>query len=125
MPKDRFEVAKRRQALRERAIAYKGGACQICAYNRSHAALDFHHLDPMEKDFAISAKMTSFEAIQKELDKCVLVCANCHREIHDGWHPGYLVHEGSDRSAEYDAHDLDGAFDDEPMFDPDLDPRKN
>lgn len=120
--KDRFEVARKRQALRERALAYKGGKCQICGYNRSYAALDFHHLDPMEKDFAISSRMTSFEGIKLELDKCVLVCATCHREIHDGLHPGYLVHLDSDRQG----YDLDDAeFTDEPLFDPDLDPNKN
>lgn len=121
MAKDRYEVARRRQALREQALTYKGGACQICGYSRSHAALDFHHLDPMEKDFSISSRMTSFNAIKAELDKCVLVCANCHREIHDGWHPGYLVHADSDRSG-YD-HGAD--FNDEPLFDPDMDPNKN
>lgn len=93
----RFEAARRRKALRRQAIEYKGGKCQICGYNRSEAALDFHHLDPLEKDFSISSRMSSWKAIQPELDKCVLVCANCHREIHDGWHPGYLEYDDSDR----------------------------
>jgi hypothetical protein len=43
-----------------------------------------------EKEFNISSKMTSFKAIQAELDKCVLLCCRCHREVHDGLHPGYL-----------------------------------
>jgi hypothetical protein len=49
--------------------------------------LDFHHLDPLEKDFSISSRCTSFEAVRAELDKTVLLCANCHREAHDGLHP--------------------------------------
>ena len=49
--------------------------------------MDFHHTNPFEKDFAISQRMTSWKAIQPELDKTVLLCANCHREVHDGWHP--------------------------------------
>lgn len=71
-------------------MAYKGGKCAICGYNRCLLALEFHHLDPLEKDFSISSRMTSWKAIVKELDKCVLLCANCHREVHDGLHPSYL-----------------------------------
>lgn len=66
-------------------------------------AFDFHHLDPMEKDFSISDRMTSFEAIVRELAKCVLLCARCHREVHDGWHPSFLA--GDNRG--YDP-DLEG-----------------
>src|SRR5574338_143642 len=89
----RRQAAKRRKDLRDRAVAHLGGRCQICGYDKCVNAFDFHHVDPMEKDFAISAKMTSWEAIEKELSKCVLLCSNCHREVHDGLHPGYLTHE--------------------------------
>jgi len=51
--------------------------------------------------------MTTFEAIRKELDKCVLVCCRCHREIHDGWHSQYLVYEDSDRTPDLGEDDLD------------------
>lgn len=87
---DRFEAARRRRTLREEAVAYKGGRCEICGYDRSPAAMDFHHVDPWAKDFTISQRMTSFRAIRRELDKCVLLCATCHREVHDGLHPTYL-----------------------------------
>ena len=87
---DRFKAASKRRALRERAVAYKGGRCEICGYARCSSALDFHHVDPWAKDFAISSRLTSFRAIQRELDKTVLLCATCHREVHDGQHPGYL-----------------------------------
>ena len=54
----------------------------------------------MEKDFNISERMTSFAAIVGELAKCVLLCCRCHREVHDGWHTGYLA--GEDRGADWE-----------------------
>ena len=86
-------AARRRKELRERAVAYKGGRCTICGYDKSAAAFDFHHIDPLEKDFSISERMTSWDAIVRELDKCVLLCCRCHREVHDGYHPGFLLLE--------------------------------
>lgn len=79
-------VSKRRKVLREKAIEYKGGKCMFCGYNRCQSALDFHHFDEKEKGFGISKDgiTRSWERIVKELDKCVLVCSNCHREIHAG-----------------------------------------
>ena len=79
-------VAKRRRALKQRAVDYMGGKCQCCGYNKHVGVLDFHHLDPTTKEFSISGRgMTrSWEKIQAELNKCVLVCANCHREIELG-----------------------------------------
>jgi len=79
-------VAKRRKVLRQKAIVYKGGECAICGYHKCAQTLEFHHLAPNEKDFGISAKgyTRKWEKIQQELDKCVLLCANCHREVHEG-----------------------------------------
>lgn len=77
-------VSKRRRKLKELAVAYKGGKCEICGYNRYIGALEFHHKNPEEKDFQISCGNTlSFERIKSELDKCLLVCSNCHKELHD------------------------------------------
>ena len=59
-------------------------------------AYDFHHLDPAEKDFSISDG-TSWKWIEPELRKCELLCARCHREVHDGLHPSYLVDEDMGR----------------------------
>ncbi len=87
-----FQATQRRLALKERAIAYMGGKCQICGYDRCPAAMEFHHSDPDEKDFVISRSM-SWERIQREIVKTILVCSNCHREIHVGWHPKYLIQE--------------------------------
>ena len=65
-------------------VEYKGGKCEICGYNKSVNALQFHHKNPNDKDFTVSGKSLSFEKLKKEVDKCVLVCANCHAEIHEG-----------------------------------------
>ena len=62
-----------------------GGSCNICGYHKSIAALEFHHIDPSTKKYTISAKGTchNIEADLQEVSKCILVCANCHREIHN------------------------------------------
>jgi len=93
----RVESAKHRRALQERAIAYKGGRCEVCGYQGCAAAFDFHHVDPTTKDFNISQRMTSFDAVRKELDKCVLLCSRCHREVHAGLHPRLLISYDDDR----------------------------
>lgn len=73
----------RKKILKHRAILYKGGKCQICGYNKSEHSLVFHHLDPKEKEFGIAKKYNiSWDRIKIELDKCLLLCANCHGEIH-------------------------------------------
>ena len=79
-------VAKRRRILKQKSVEYKGGKCVCCGYSKYVGVLDFHHLDPSLKDFSIGAKgyTRSWEKIQAELDKCILVCANCHREIELG-----------------------------------------
>jgi 5-methylcytosine-specific restriction endonuclease McrA len=79
-------VKKRRKKVREMAISHKGGKCQSCGYNRCLDALEFHHLLKDEKSFGISAKgyTRSWKAIEKELEKCIMLCANCHRELHAG-----------------------------------------
>ena len=66
------------------AVAYKGNKCARCGYDRCVDALEFHHKDPAQKDFNISSKghTRSWERVKEELDKCEMLCANCHREIH-------------------------------------------
>ena len=66
------------------AVEYKGGECILCGYDRCQQALQFHHLDPTQKDFD---KFNRFrlEDSKNELDKCVLLCANCHFEVHAGF----------------------------------------
>jgi hypothetical protein len=72
-----------RKRKKQELVEYKGGCCERCGYNKSTRALQFHHLDPNEKDFTISRKSYSIERLKKEVDKCILVCANCHLEIHE------------------------------------------
>lgn len=78
-------VSKRRKKIKEMAINYKGGKCCICGYDKCNSALDFHHTIG-DKQFGLSLRglTRSWERTRTELDKCILVCANCHREIHEG-----------------------------------------
>lgn len=78
-------VKKYRKSKKAKCIEYKGGKCCVCGYDKCHEALEFHHLNPDEKDFTISHKNHwSMNKTKLELDKCALVCSNCHREIHQG-----------------------------------------
>lgn len=80
-------VLKRQKSLKQKCIDYSGGKCQICGYNKCNSALEFHHKDPSQKDMQFSKfGRTSWdknkEKIITELNKCILLCANCHREVH-------------------------------------------
>jgi 5-methylcytosine-specific restriction endonuclease McrA len=79
-------VSKRRTKVRKMAVDLKGGACQVCGYSAYIGALEFHHPDPTKKDFSISAdgSTRSWERTRNEVMKCVLLCSNCHREVHAG-----------------------------------------
>lgn len=65
-------------------VEYKGGKCSRCGYNKNLSALEFHHIDPSNKSFEISyyAAM-KWDRIKNELDKCILLCSNCHKEEHN------------------------------------------
>lgn len=82
----REAVKKRRKKLREMAREYAGGKCVMCGYDKCSRALSFHHLDPKKKEFGVAAKglTRSWEKIKQEIDKCILICANCHMEVHEG-----------------------------------------
>ncbi len=57
----------------------------LCGYNKCKSALEYHHLDPSKKEFQLSkARSRSIDKIKQEIKKCVLLCANCHREVHAG-----------------------------------------
>ncbi len=77
-------VSNRRRNVRKKLVEEFGGECVKCGYKKYIGALDFHHTDPNGKDFGISSKgfTLSYEKMLEEAKKCILVCSNCHREIH-------------------------------------------
>ena len=91
-----IQTLNRSQKLKKQMVDYKGGCCTICGYDRYMGALEFHHLDPKQKDFNLAhmKKYTFDDKVKNELDKCILVCSNCHREVHaklvvpPGFEPG-------------------------------------
>ena len=77
-------AARKRRSSKKDAVDYLGGKCWVCGYSKSMRALVFHHKDPNEKKFSIGGSQEiRWEKLVKELDKCVLLCANCHAEAHD------------------------------------------
>lgn len=61
-----------------------GNKCQICGYDKCITALEFHHLNPEDKEGIVSDSYGTVNESLKEAEKCILICANCHREIHEG-----------------------------------------
>lgn len=78
------KVVQTRHKLKDMAVEYLGGVCSRCGQSFDPVCMDFHHKDHKQKDFNIAIGFTnkSWPVIQKELDKCILVCSNCHRIIH-------------------------------------------
>ena len=76
-----------RKRTKEVIIKSMGGKCQICDYDKCSAALELHHIDPKEKEFGfggIRSNPQSFDKMKSELKKCILLCSNCHKEVHSG-----------------------------------------
>jgi hypothetical protein len=72
---------------KERILLAFGGKCCVCGYNKCNRSLHLHHLDPNEKEFSLGgarAWPSAWDKVVKELRKCVMVCSNCHGEIHGG-----------------------------------------
>ena len=77
------QTVVRQRALKQKAVDYMGGKCQKCEVTGDPAIFDFHHKIPEEKDFDLARrKLSSFDTIKPELDKCMLLCACCHRLVH-------------------------------------------
>jgi hypothetical protein len=75
----------KQKEMKVNCVNLKGGKCQICGYAKYVGSMDFHHLDPSKKEYSIGdLRAYSMKKIKKELDKCILVCRNCHGEIHAG-----------------------------------------
>jgi hypothetical protein len=81
--------AERWQNRKKKAVELMGGKCNKCGYCKNYAALDFHHIDPSQKEFESDAgRHKSWNKFITELKKCTLLCSNCHREEH---HPDMAV----------------------------------
>ena len=78
------KVVRWRKRAKRKLIAYKGGKCIVCGYDKDVPSVyDFHHRDPETKKFAISKGYhNSIEKLKKEADKCDLLCCRCHQELH-------------------------------------------
>lgn len=81
-----IHVINWRRRTKTRIIESFGGMCGICGYNKCQRSIDLHHLDPSQKEFSlgkIRAHPKSWSSVVEELKKCVLLCKNCHGEVHD------------------------------------------
>jgi hypothetical protein len=80
----KINCAEIQKSFKIKCVQYKGGKCEKCSYNRCVAAFDFHHIDPTKKLFNVntSCKKGFTTEVKEELDKCMLLCATCHRELH-------------------------------------------
>lgn len=81
--------SERRLQLKKKCVTYLGGKCIKCGYCNCVDALDFHHKDPNTKSFSIADALhavrglsSKWEVLQPELDKCEILCRNCHAELH-------------------------------------------
>jgi len=79
---------RQKEKAKERKLFFlhsKGGGCSKCGYNKNYAALHFHHLPQYKKEINLDSRSfgnNSLKTLQKEVDKCILLCANCHMEEH-------------------------------------------
>jgi hypothetical protein len=71
----------RKNRNRQELLKIHGSKCSVCSYDKCSSALQFHHIDPSEKEFEISESAYSLENLIAEAKKCVLLCANCHAEV--------------------------------------------
>jgi hypothetical protein len=80
-------VAEWRRRVKRKLVEEAGGCCRLCGYDRHMGSLEFHHLDPSKKSFALSLRgvTRSISELRREAAKCVLLCANCHAEVEGGY----------------------------------------
>jgi len=79
-------VVRRRRRVKQILVEEAGGRCRLCGYDGSPVALEFHHLDPREKEFGVASRgvARSLNRVRAEVRKCVLLCSNCHAEVEAG-----------------------------------------
>jgi len=81
------KVTRYRKNIKNKMILSMGGKCQCCGYSRCNDALEFHHIDPTQKELAfgqLRSNPKKISSVLLELKKCILLCSICHREIHAG-----------------------------------------
>lgn len=88
----KYRPSSTRKERKKYLVKLLGGRCEKCGYDKNMAALDFHHTSPFEKDFGITEAINAFTKKQFEdlvvpevLERCELLCANCHRELHSDY----------------------------------------
>lgn len=81
-------VTKRRRDMKVILVKEFGGKCKLCGYDKYIGSLAFHHLDPSTKNYHIGSRglTRGIKRLREEVSKCILVCHNCHSEIHAGLH---------------------------------------
>lgn len=77
---------KKQRTFKQRCVDEVGGKCSVCGYDAYVGALEFHHIDPRQKLFGINSRTVNkkWDAVLAEIDKCILLCSNCHKEVHGG-----------------------------------------
>lgn len=97
---------KSRQKKISRIQSLTGNACWICGYDKCWQALDFHHVNPEDKLFCLTIRelQYSWEKIELEIKKCVLLCCRCHREVHSG-----IIHHEQIRALWLNKWNLNGS----------------
>jgi predicted HNH restriction endonuclease len=84
-------ISERRRKYKQKLVELKGGKCQLCGYAKCITALEFHHKDSSKEGQISKIYNRGWERILKEAEKTILVCANCHREIHEKQKSGETV----------------------------------
>lgn len=79
-----MNVTNRRKRIKTELVNLRGGGCEVCGYDRCLRSLHFHHRDPSLKKFEIASSGASYKKCEKEAEKCILLCSNCHWEVEDG-----------------------------------------
>jgi predicted HNH restriction endonuclease len=79
-------VSRRRRKVKRQLVEEAGGRCRLCGFDEHPAALQFHHLDPEEKEFHLGGQGHSrgIARMRAEAEKCILLCANCHALVEAG-----------------------------------------
>ncbi len=79
-------VTKNRQNRKDKLVKFFGGKCKLCGYDKCQQAMDFHHVDPKQKEFGIASfgVCRSWTRMLTEAKKCILVCCRCHAEVEAG-----------------------------------------